>query len=149
MLMITATSSFLHLSKRIVFFVFAVMLVSISVGCRKPTDISHTFGKQKDLTEDLHHRLKADMFEIGKEPVVCRITQIANSGANMPELISAPHEIARISWDRGAFRVRSDDLGFIVIYMDEEVLFSHVHVATHERFVVNLLFFEEIKHPVR
>lgn len=145
MAMITATNSFFRLCKRLAF--FTIIVVFLLGGCHKSTDIRDTFGKQKDLTEDLYHRLKAGMFKVGEEPIVCQIVETLE--ASSLKLKTVPHVITRISWERGTFRVQSDDLGRVVIYMDEETLFSHVQVATLKGLGINLLFFEDIERPVR
>ena len=145
MAMITATNSFFHRCKWLSF--FTLLIVFLLGGCQKSADRLDSFGKQKDLTEDLYHRLKAGMFKVGKEPVVCQIVETID--ASSLKLKRIPRGITRISWERGTFRVQSDDLGRVVIYMDEETLFSHVQVATLKGLGVNLLFFEDIKRPVR
>ena len=155
--MITVTNSFHRLGKRMALLTGIIAL--LWCGCKnKPEDI-HAFGKVKDVTEDLYHRLKAGMFEPGTDPFVCQIVEIPNVSISSistflrmkPSLRrkKVPHQVARISWERGTFRVQTDDLGRVVIYMDEEVLFSHVQIATLKVLGLSVQFREVNQHPFR
>lgn len=134
-------NSFHHLYKKIIFLAGLVVLVFITGGCeKKAAEDIHAFGNKKDVTEDLHHRLKAGMFDPGIDPFVC---EVSGKGGKVS------HSIVRVSWDRGSFRVRSDDLGHVVIYMDEEAIFSHVQMAPLKGFILTSQFNEFRLHPIR
>lgn len=153
--MITATNSFRHPGKALALLIGIIALIWGGCG-NKPKDISD-FGKAKDVTEDIYHRLKAGMFEPSIDPLVCQIMAVPSvSNINAlrhtkppTKLKRTPRKIARVSWERGSFRVQSDDLGRVVIYMDEETLFSHVQVATLDGLGIGLQFFEIVSQPIR
>ena len=135
------TNSFRPPFKKIAFLAAIVVLVFIKGGCEKKTaEDSNVFGNGRDVTEDLHHRLKAGMFDPSTDPFVCEIISIRGK---------VPHGIVRISWDRGTFRVRSDDLGKVVMYMDEEAVFSHVQIAPRKGLELSVQFREFHHHPIR
>lgn len=132
------TNSFHRPCKKMALLGVIVVLILMGGGCeKKAAEHIHTFGKGKDVTEDLHHRLKAGMFDPSTDPFVCEIRGLVSK---------MPRAIVRISWDRGSFRVQADDLGKVVFYMDEEVVFSHVQIAPLKEF---RLFsqFREFHHP--
>ena len=151
----TATNSFFRRGKQLTLLIGIIVL--ISAGCENKTDDIRAFGKAKDITEDLHHRLKAGMFEPGVDPFICQILKVPFVASvrsvlglkTRLRMQSAPHQVVRISWDRGTFRVKADDLAHIVIYMDDEVLFSHVQIATLKALVLSLQFRETHQFPVR
>lgn len=153
--MITATNLFRRPGKGLA--LLTSILVLIWGGCEQKADDHHAFGKVKDVTEDLYHRLKAGMFEPGTDPFVCeiveipRVVSISNFFRMKPlmRLKKVPREIVRISWERGTFQVQADDLGRVVIYMDEEVLFSHVQIATLKALGLSVQFREVTQHPFR
>ncbi|MYG05688.1 MAG: hypothetical protein F4039_01460 [Gammaproteobacteria bacterium] len=129
------------------------LVVLIVSSCQKPTsDNEDSLGKLHDVTEDLHHRLKAGLFEPGKDPMVFRLAKQPNlyQRLKLPFYSEdAPHKMVRISWDRGTFWVRSDDHALVVVYMDKEAIFSHVQVATLTEFSADRRFIENRRHPVR
>ena len=146
--MITATNSFRHLGK---WLVLLIGIMIIGSGCHSPTEVP-TFGKEKDITEDLYHRLKAGIFEPDREPVICQIWEtpsLIDTIIYKLKMKKLPQKIVRISWERGTFHVQSDDLNRVVIYMDEETLFSHVQASTIKGLNLGLRFFEIIEHPIR
>ncbi len=149
--MITVTSSFRRLGRCLVAFTFLIVL--ICGGCEKKTVEIHSFGQPKDVTEDLYHRLKSGMFEPGTDPFICQIVKIPRV-KSFTDLLhtrseKVPHQIARVSWDRGIFRVYADDMARVVIYMDEETLFSHVQIAVPKELGLSIEFREFIEHPFR
>ena len=129
------------------------LIVLIVSGCQKPTsDSEDSLRKPHDVTEDLYHRLKAGIFEPGKDPMVFRLVKQPNlyQRLKLPFYSEeAPRKMVRIFWDRGAFWVRSDDHALVVVYMDEEAIFSHVQVASLKEFSVDRRFAESRRHPVR
>lgn len=135
------TNSFHRPYKEMACLAAIVVLVFISEGCeKKVAEDGNAFGKRKDVTEDLHHRLKAGMFDPSTDPFVCEIISIRGQ---------VSHGIVRISWDRGTFRVRADDLGKVVMYMDEESVFSHIQMAVYKRFALSTQFREFHDPPIR
>lgn len=150
--------AFFHQNKRHVLRLtfFAVMLNLIFCcwsGCEKSTsETVVVWGKVHDVTEDLHHRLQAGLFEIGKDPLICEIIDSPRSG-NISRLAlkkkAGARKIARISWEGGSFWVKSDDHALIVTYLDAEAALSHIQIATSKGFQVTLQFREIIEHPIR
>lgn len=134
-----------------------LILVFIESGCQQPSQAIDAFGKTTDVTESVHHRLKAGMFDSAKDPFVYQIVKTPAFGTLRAFLRNpaamqfkkVPHQMTRISWDRGTFRVRSDDQGRVVIYMDEETLLSHVQLATLEKFKNSIQFREVNQRPFR
>ena len=125
------------------------IIVILMSGCQNST--LYTWGEELDITEDLYHRIKAGLFEVGEEPVVCHIVRYPNlyTRLRLPFYSeSAPHTMVRVSWERGSFLVKSDDQALVVIYMDSEVIFSHVHIATPEGFSNDREFRGKGEHPI-
>lgn len=147
--MITVMNRFIHrVSGVSLMCLFAVFL---SAGCQHTPDVPQGFGKEKDLTEDLYHRLKSGIFEVGKDPVVCRLIEnqgVIDLGKGLFRLKKVPGKVVRVSWERGSFRVRSNDHGSVVIHMDAEAIYSHVHVSPPSGIGLGLRFFEHIEHPI-
>lgn len=151
-------NSFHPLFKTMMLFAAIVLLILTESGCQRKTseDIS-IFGRETDVTESVHHRLKAGIFDPATDPFVYQTVQIpffVNLRAFFRSQVAmrfkrVPYQIARISWDRGSFRVRSDDQGRVVIHMDEETLFSHVQIATLKKFGHSIEFREINQHPYR
>lgn len=132
------TNSFLLLFKKIIFLL--VFIILIVCGCERKTADVRAFGRVKDVTEDLYHRLKAGMFDPATDPFICAVRGSSRK---------VPYGIVRISWDRGTFRVRADDHGKVVIYMNEETVFSHVQMATLKEFRLTPQFSEFHQPPIR
>jgi hypothetical protein len=132
-------------------------IICFCFGCQSKVDDIDAFGKTKDVTEDLHHRLKAGIFKPGIDPFVCQIlkpTSIFNFRATFrlgPRLKfqAVPRQKVRLSWDRGAFHIESDDQARVVIYMDEESTFSHVQIAPRKGLGLGVQFREINKRPFR
>ena len=149
------TYSFLHPCKGLIFLVAFVIL--IGAGCEKKTEDIHAFGKSKDVTEDLYHRLKAGMFDPGTDPFVCKVVEVPHFSSmsalfrriSIIRVKKIPRQIIRVSWERGSFRVQSDDQARVVIYMDEETIFGHVQLSTLKGFGLSSGFREVVKHPYR
>ena len=157
--MITVTKCFFHRGNwfwRGMVLAFPI-LVQISIllmsGCKNPTsDIPYALGGNVDVTEDLYHRLKAGLFEAGKDPVICEI----NQHSSLPQKLrfpfhssKAPYTMIRVAWERGSFWVESDDRALVVIYMDPEAIFSHVQITTLEGFGATRQFRYRAEHPIR
>ena len=106
-------------------------------GCQNTRSDIPTFRAPIDVTEDLHHRLKAGLFQPEKDPVICHIKKKRNiyTKLRLPFYTEeAPHTMVRIHWERGSFWVYSNDRAHLIFYMDAEVTFSHVQVSTPEGF---------------
>lgn len=148
--MITVMNRFIHrVSGVSVVFVFVVLLC---IGCQELPEAPQRFGKEKDLTEDLYHRLKSGIFEVGKDPVVCRLIEnqrVIDMEKGIFKIKKVPNKVVRVSWERGSFRVRSDDNGSVIIHMDNEAVYSHVIVSPPEGIGLGLRFYEHIEHPIR
>ena len=134
--------------------ILVVLLSVISlilIGCQtRPSDTEFALGKVEDVTEDLHHRLWAGFFEIGKEPFICKLTPDSSQELRLSvKKRTGAYKMARVSWERGSFWVKADDHALIVIYLDEEVTFSHLQIAPIKGFKVVRQFRELIEHPVR
>lgn len=98
----------------------------------------------QDITEDLHHRLKAGMFEPGKDPFFIRIRTRARSGKPRPAVGNFVH----FSWENGSFSVKVDEGAAVVMYMDAEAIFSHINFATDRRYDAGTLYSEFPQRPV-
>ena len=162
-----ATKCFFPQSRRLGFIalilaMFLQIIVIFMSGCQDPISKgSPTLGHEIDITEDLYHRLKAGLFEAGKDPVICRIVKnphylfrkikipFYGSGKSHHNEQGAPHKMVRVSWERGSFWVKSDDHALIVIYMDVETVYSHVHITTLEGFNNHREFRHRNESPVR
>lgn len=147
------TKCFFHQSSQFrkwVTFVLAMLIVS---GCQGQTSQnSPTLGNKIDITEDLYHRLKANIFEPGKDPVICHVSKSPNLFQKMIPLFykeSAPHQMVRVFWERGSFWIKSDDHALVVIYMDVEATYSHVHIAPLAGFSTPREFRDVYEHPIR
>ena len=133
-------NSFLQQKYKVV--MFLMVFITLLGACHTQVDDIDDFGKTTDVTESVHHRFKAGMFDPAIDPFICEIIE--------PKTIrEVPHQITRVSWDRGAFWVRADDKGLVVIYMDEEALFSHVQIATVKNLERAVIFREHLIRPVR
>lgn len=139
--------------------IFTLVLIQIVLllisGCQNPNPKSYTpssFGQKSDITEDLYHRLKAGLFRVETDAVIAHIVKKGNlySKLRLPFYSkSAPHKMVRVSWERGSFWVKSDDQALVVIYMDTEAAFSHVHLFTLEGFGNIREFRESTERPIR
>ena len=121
-------------------------------GCQTPTPDSINLGKVSDTTEDLHHRLKIGMFEPETDPVIVLIEKKTNLNKKLKLPFydkRVPHAMLRISWARGKFWVQADDHALVVIYMDQEAIFSHVQIATSDKFSLVRKIREKIRIPIR
>lgn len=128
------------------------IIVSFISGCQTSTSIPPIFGQTSDLTEDLHHRLKAGLFEPEKDPVIAQIHKSKNlfHKIDIPFYSnSAPDTMVRLSWERGSFWVKSDDHAYVIIYMDMEATLSHVQLATLEGFGNIREFRDRYDRPIR
>lgn len=142
--------------KKLIAFAFVILLQITAIlisGCQSPISDSYTtFGQTSDITEDLYHRLKAGLFEIGKDPVICRVVKKSNlyQRLRLPFYSErAPHKMVRVFWERGSFWVKSDDHALVVIYMDVEATFSHVQIATLEGLGNDREFMESTERPIQ
>ena len=156
MAQITATNLFPRQSKRLGSLIkgWVVLLGIITLtlsGCqRKPSDTRFIWGISKDITETLHHRLQARIFEIGKDAVICELIPKHSWSLRIPfKPRTGAHETARISWERGSFWVQADDHALIVVYLDEETILSHIQVTPMKGFQILFQFREFIKTPIR
>ena len=121
-------------------------------GCQTPTSVPSVLGHQTDVTEDLHHRIQAGVFEVGKEPLVCLVEKASIENEKRRLLFQSrksPRELVRFSWERGSFWVQADDHALVVIYMDQEAIFSHVQIATSDKFSLVRKIREKIRIPIR
>lgn len=150
------TNRFSRQSKRIGLLVkiWVVLLGVIALtlgGCqRKPSETARLWGEAKDVTENLHHRLKAGIFEIGKDAFICELAPDSSWTLRMPfKQRTGAYKMARITWERGSFWVQTDDHALIVIYLDEETVFGHIQVAPAKGFFTIFQFREFLKTPIR
>ena len=134
--------------KNLIVLLGVILLLS---GCqRPPAEMSSLWGKTKDVTEDLHHRLQSGIFEIGKDPVICELIPELSWTLRIPfKSRTGAYEAARIAWERGSFWVQSDDHALIVVYLDEETIFNHVQVTPVKGFKILFQFRESLEKPVR
>ena len=134
------SNAFLQQKYKVV--MFLMVFIPLLGACHTEVDDIDDFGKTTDVTESVHHRFKAGMFDPVIDPFICEIIE--------PKTIrEVPHQLTRISWDRGAFWVQADDKGSVVIYMDEEALFSHVQIATVKNLERAVIFREHLIRPIR
>ena len=156
MVQITATNLFSRQSKQLGLFIKGWVLLLIIIiltlsGCqRNPSDTESIWGESKDITETLHHRLQAGIFEIGKDAVICELIPEHSWSLRIPfKPRTGANETARISWERGSFWVQTDDHALIVIYLDEETILSHIQVTPMKGCRTLFQFREFINTPVR
>lgn len=117
------------------FVVFWVGTLILS-GCNQPE-----LGTAHDITEDLHHRLSAGMFEPIKDPFFIRIS----SGKKDQPVVGS---YVYFSWERGNFQVKVDEGSAVVMYMDTEAIFSHINFFADKRYSVHTLYSEYRRRPV-
>lgn len=157
MVQIIVTNPFSRLSKRLgLSFKGLIVLLGIMTltlgGCEKRiSDTALSWGKEKDITEDLYHRLQAGIFEVGKDPFICELIPNSSRTLRVPfkPRRTGAHEMVRITWERGSFWVQTDDHALIVIYLDEESVFGHVQVAPVRGFDTILQFRQFLETPIR
>lgn len=120
-------------------------------GCqRNPSETAQIWGKTRDVTEDLHHRLQAGIFEIGKDAFICELAPDSSWTLRMPfKQRTGAYKMARITWERGSFWVQTDDHALIVIYLDEETVFGHIQVSPAKGFFTLFQFREFPETPIR
>ena len=143
----------LHRSNKLGLLITLTLFIFISHGCQKPaSDVDPPLGKVNDVTEDLYHRLNAGLFKVGFDPLIFHVVK----NPNLYQILGLPfynenatNTMVRLSWDRGSFWVKTDDHGLVVVYMDEETIFSHVQIATLEGFSSARQFTEFPEHPIR
>ncbi len=144
---------FSHQSNQLVKLMALVLATFILSGCQDSiVEDPNAFGYKFDVTEDLHHNLKAGLFEPEKDPMICHIIKKPNlyQKLGLPFYNnSAPHKMVRISWERGTFWVKSDDRALVVIYMDPETTYSHVQIATPKGLSSARVFKDKREIPVR
>ena len=152
----TVTKLFSPQSKRLGLlikgWVILLGIITLTLSSCDKTNLNTTliWGKTKDVTENLHHRLQAEIFEIGKDPLICELIPEPSWKLRMPfKPITGAHETARISWARGSLWVKTDDHALIVIYLDEETIFNHIQIAPTKGFQILFQFREFLEIPVR
>ena len=151
----TFTNLFSHPNKRLGALLInrCIVLLGIIIftlgGCqRNPSE--RVWGQTKDVTEYLHHRLQAGIFELDKDPFIYELIPDSSRTLRMPfKRKTGAHETARISWERGSFWVQTDNHALIVVYLDEETVFSHIQVAPVKGFQTIIQFREFPKPPIR
>jgi len=121
--------------------------LSLATGChpgRSGREFQR-FNGSLDLTNDLHHRIKAGLLQPDKEPV----TLVLMGGGNDPEK-PAPNCFVRFTWEGGTFWVKGDDLGRVNVYCDGAAIFGHIQIAGSQGSLgVQRDFFENPTHPIR
>ena len=114
------------------------MLLLIFSGCSElELDGGH------DITEDLHHRLIAGIFEPGKDPFIIHV----RSGQHKTNY-SVPGSFVHFSSENGNFWVKSDEKASVILYMDTEATFSHIHFSVDRRYQVYTIYLEHPTRPV-
>ena len=131
----------------------SVILVLLMSGCQPPEiGPTPTLSIKTDITEDLYHRLKAGLFIAGKDPMIFRIEKDSHffQGLKIPFYRGeAPYKMMRVSWERGSFWVKPDNLELVVIYLDPEATYSHVQVTTLRGYTNAREFRGKYEHPIR
>ena len=118
----------------------ALSLCTVALnGCYHPAE---GFGKERDLTDDLHHRLQSGLFRPASDPTILQLYK-DNSDKR------APHQIVRLSWEKGSLLIRADDHALIVFYMDQEATLSHAKVSSAKDIGLALQFRADYQHPIR
>lgn len=152
----TVMNLFSHQNKPFALLVIGCILllsvIALSVGgCqRNNAGTAMTWGKTKDVTEDLYHRLRAGIFEIGKDPLICELIPQRVWRLGIPfKHRTGSNETLRITWERGSFWVQSDDHALVVVYLDEETVFNHIEVTPTAGFHTLFQFRESVEVPVR
>lgn len=127
-----------------------IIMLTLSSCERKSLDGSPVWGKTKDVTENLHHRLQAEIFEIDKDPVICELIPKPSWTLRVPfKPRTGTREQVRISWERGSFWVKTDDHALVVIYLDKETVFGHIQVSPSNGFQILFQFRELLETPIR
>jgi len=121
------------------FVVFCVLVLILS-ACRE-SERSYSY----DITEDLHHRLISGIFEPGKDPFILHL----RSGRDRKRTRPLAGVFMRFSSVNGSFWVKTDEQALIVLYMDKEATFSHIHFFVDSRHHTITLYPEFPTRPVR
>jgi hypothetical protein len=131
---------------RLLFLVAMAGMIAATSACL--LDSRHDFTELKgtlDLTNDLHHRMKAGIFVPGKEPVTFLLMS-GNPGVPDP----SPHQYMRIATEAGSLWVKADKRGRVNVYMNNDVIFSHPKISGSNRILgVQRDFFESPQHPIK
>lgn len=99
-----------------------------------------------DLTEDLYHRILAELFVPDSEPLGLRLLKPDVQGNPVP----AGAHYLRFEWEQGTFDVRSDRNGLIAVHMDFEASMSHLTaVVPPDLASMSREFTEFPTHPLR
>lgn len=127
------------------YFVFTLALALC--GCtdwRNQDPFSASFG-EVDITNDLHHRIKAGIFQPNKEPV----TLLVGTKDRLNRRFPAPEAFVRFSWEGGTFWVRSGKDARVNVYLNKDTIFGHVSMAGQAGTLgVQRDFFEAPYHPI-
>lgn len=134
-----------HLNTQGTLLVFALSLGMC--GCTNWQSLdpfSASFG-EVDITNDLHHRIKAGLLLPEKEP----ITLLVGTKDRLDRRFPAKGAYVRISWEGGTFWVKSDKDARLNIYMNKDTIFGHVNIAGQAGTLgVQRDFFETPVHPI-
>ena len=98
-----------------------------------------------DITEDLHHRLISGLFEPGKDPFIIHIRSRGRNETSRPIVES----YVRFSSVNGSFWVKSNEGASVIMYMDTEATFSHIHFFVDKRHQVFTIYVREPTYPVQ
>lgn len=99
-----------------------------------------TFGRAKDISDDLYHRLRSGLFVPERDPVILQLFK---------NRAKAPGETVRITWERGSLRVKTDRNAHVVVFMDRETISSHVNVFGPDYAGVALQFRSNMEGPIQ
>lgn len=94
-----------------------------------------------DVTDDLHHRMRAGLFRPDREPLVVSLLTAAG------ETEGTPGAQLRITTELGSMRVRNDESGHVVLYMNGETVSSHLRITPLAGCTSE--FARDVRHPVR
>jgi len=118
----------------------AVALLCILAALTSSCHREIVFGKDKDITEDLHHRLIARLWRPNEDPMILLAYRDEEPVRHIP---------IRLTWEQGTFSVWPDDHGLVVFYMDEEVTYGHHLAQCQEGYSAALQFRSAYGHPIR
>jgi len=131
----TVMKPFFHQNNRLTAALLC-LLAALTSSCHREI----VFGKEKDLTEDLHHRLIARLWRPNEDPMILVAYRAEEPMRDIP---------IRLTWEQGRFSVWPGDNGLVVFYMDDEASYGHLIAQCEEPYSIAVQFRSVYGHPIR
>ena len=137
------------MNKRLAIVCIVLLCIGLS-ACQqwlgKPDGPMETTGLVTDITEDLHHRMKAGVMDLTKEPLVVSVVRFDPTEGQM----DIPNAYLNVTWELGSFWVKSGDNGLVVTHWNTDAIYGHVKVtASTDGQGTRRYFPQHPQHPLR